>query len=380
MEGLFSDVKDLSSILDEETRPPEPAPPPVTFIPKITDLIRTAWSGIIRQKPLNVLPEDVERILGKSIYAATTSAARQPWQLYALVGVISIQNMLVILGNTPRMSVWLLTLLAVGVGQGCLLPSAVGWLGGLATIVVWVLFRRATGVWVSAELFQSVFEVVGLSLSLALVIWIRHNWENLQHELRELRPLREVLVAGEVGTGLLPREVGELRMIEEVDRSRVFRRPLGLLLVEIEPLPMPSISLVELKEVYQALNRQLGSVSLVHDIPFRAASNRMGLIMPEREWDKLYDDAESIVNVLKQGSFLDGEGRPQSVLDCVKLSFGVGTYQGETEGAIDLMRAAEDSLSISRDLAHLGEISVSAYAMPATPIAESVPIRSYAQE
>jgi hypothetical protein len=35
------------------------------------------------------------------------------------------------------------------------------------------------------------------------------------------------------------------------------------------------------------------------------------------------------------------------------------------------MGAAQDSLSVSRDLAGIGETSISAYAMPATPIVGS---------
>ena len=68
---------------------------------------------------------------------------------------------------------------------------------------------------------------------------------------------------------------------------------------------------------------------------------------------------------------MDAEGRSHHVLHSVKLNFGLATYQGETSGTIDLMGAARDSLSVSRDLAGIGETSVSAYAMPATPIVGS---------
>ena len=179
-------------------------------------------------------------------------------------------------------------------------------------------------------------------------------------------------MAGEAGTGLLPQQVAELRLVEEVDRAKQFRRPLGLLLVEIEDLDESPAQQTQAREAHQALVRQLVSTSLVHDIPFRMGSNQVGLILPERDWeDSLYQDAESIINALKGAVFLDDEGRSHHVLHLVKLNFGLATYQGKASGTIDLMGAAQDSLSVSRDMAGIGETSVSAYAMPATPIVGS---------
>ncbi|TEU12936.1 MAG: hypothetical protein E3J21_19930 [Anaerolineales bacterium] len=333
-------------------------------------LIRAIRSGITRREPERTLAES-EHTTDQPGHPAANVAERQLWTIYTLIGGTVAQSALVLLGNVPRLSAWLLTLLALGIGQGLLLPSNIGWFGGLAVVVLWVLFRQATGTWVRAELVQSLLESIGLSLNVVLAVRYRQVWQQQQHELQELRALREVLVAGEVGTGLLPREVGELRMLEEVDRARLFRRPLGLLLVELEQLPEPSTAEVDFRQIYQAVARQLASASLVHDIPFRVDLNRTGLIMPEREWDKLYEDAESIVSALRKATLLDREERLQSVLRFVKLNFGLGTYQGEVVGTIDLLRAAEDSLSISRDLADLGEAPVSAYAMPAAPIVES---------
>ena len=293
---------------------------------------------------------------------------RQPWELYALVGGVIAQSALVILGNTPHISPWLLMLLAVGVGQALLLPPPVSWLGGLAAAILWVLLRQAAGVWSAAELPQVGLECIGLGVNIALAVRFRQVWQQHQHELLELRALRAVLVAGEVGTGLLPYEVGELRLAEEVDRARLFRRPLGLLLVEMEPLAELVPSTVDLREVYQAVTRQLVSTSLVHDIPFRVSENRVALIMPERDWERLYRDADAIAESLRTASFLDRDGRVHPVQKYVRLYFGLGTYQGEAWEDIDLMRAAEDSLQISRDLAELGEAPVTAHAMPATPV------------
>jgi GGDEF domain-containing protein len=293
------------------------------------------------------------------------------WNLYALVGATILQSTLVLLGHEPAQAVWLLVLLAAAVGQGLLLPSRFAWFGALAAVVLWVMFRQATGVWVQAQLLQSMLEIAGLALSVLLAVRLRQVWESLQQSLNDLQILRNMLVAGEAGTGLLPRQVAELRLMEEVDRARQFRRPLGLLLVEIEHLPDALPDWVEAREVHQAAVRQVATASLVHDIPFRVDTNCLGLILPERDWDTLYRDSEAIIDAIRGALFLDEKGRSHEVSRYARLSFGLGTYQGETSGTIDLLRAAQDSLSIGRDLADIGETSVSAFAMPATPIVAS---------
>jgi GGDEF domain-containing protein len=311
---------------------------------------------------------------------AAASTERVLWLLYALVGATILQSALVLLGNEVNNSVWLLVILAAGIGQGLLLPSRFAWFGLLGATVLWVMARQALGIWVQAHLLQSMLEVAGLMVGVVLAVRFRREWEPLQQERQDLLSLRQILLAGEAGTGLLSRQVAELRLAEEVDRARQFQRPVGLLLVEMEPLHQGSTGQLAWSEVQQAVIRQLVSASLVHDIPFRAEANRVGLILPERDWDSLYRDTESIVSALRQGLFIDGEGGPHEVVHHAALGFGLGTYQGEASGAIDLMRAAEDSLSVGRDLADIGETSVTAYAMPATPILDSGPISADEEE
>ena len=311
---------------------------------------------------------------------ATASIEQLLWLIYALVGATIVQTTLVLLGNEVNHSVWLLPILAAAIGQGLLLPSRFAWFGLLAATVLWVIARQTMDIWVPASLPQSMLEVAGLILNVALAVWLRRDWEPLQQERQDLLSLRRILQAGEAGTGLLPRQVAELRLTEEVDRARQFQRPVGLLLVEIEPLVRQAAGNVDPSEVQQALVRQLVSASLVHDIPFRADSNRVGLILPERAWDSLYQDIDAIVDALRSALWIDREGRSHQVLHHARLRFGLGTYQGEVSGTIDLMRAAEDSLSVGRDLADVGETSVTAFAMPATPILDLRPVSADGEE
>jgi len=312
-----------------------------------------------------------DKKLGEPISKSTTAEDRYFWNFFVLIGITILLCALVVMGNTPLISAWLLALLAIGIGQGLMLPSPISFLVGFVTVFLWVLFRQITGVWSQQEFVQGLLEIFGLSVSIFLAIRIRQVWKHQNEELQELRGLRQVLVEGEVGTGLLPYEVANLRLLEEIDRAKMFKRPLGLLIIEIEALPKLDEVNVDFHDIYQALTRQLTSISLVHDIPFRSTADKVGLIMPERNWNDLYHDTDLIANSLRSAKFIQKDGSMQETHEFIKLNFGLGTYQGEAGGQIDIVRAAEDSLNITRELSEIGEAPVSAHAMPAIQIVES---------
>ena len=289
------------------------------------------------------------------------------WLTFLLAVGLIVQVTQVVMNHEPRESTWLLVIMMVGVGQALLFPGGVGMLGSLLTVTAWLLFLQAANVWGEHPRLGTVFEIAGLCLVLLLALAFRLYRQQEQEELGQLRALRQVLVAGEAGTGLFPAEVAALRLTEEVDRARTFGRPLGLMLIEILPRDDTEIDAATLAEIGRALARQLISVALVHDLPFRQSALRLGLIMPERGWEQLYEDAEKVTGGLSRAVYSDVRGLPRPVSDAAQLLFGLGTYNGELTGEVDLMRAAEDSLAVSQDLAAIGEPPASAYAMPAAP-------------
>lgn len=302
-----------------------------------------------------------------TLLAKPIDSFRQPWELYALIGTVIALSAFVTLSNISQVSSLLLALLAVAVGQALLLPPTSGVLGGLAAAGLWVLLRRSVGIWTDDVLAQSLSELAGLSVNVALAVRHRAVWQRQQRELEELRSLQQLLIAAEAGTGLLTRQVGDLRIEEEVGRSRQFNRPLGLLIVE---LLLDENQKRDTSEVYQAVERRLVSAALVHDVPFRFDERHIGLLLPERGWDRIYNDVEDIIEALNQASFLDIEGNNQAVSGYAKLHYGLGIYDGKGHGLIDIVQAAKDSLEIARDLVGFGEARASAFAIPASPITE----------
>lgn len=296
-----------------------------------------------------------------------TSDEQIVWLTFLLAIGLIVQVALVVTNHEPRAATWLLVITMVGIGQALLFPAGVGTLGSLLTVTAWLLFLQATNVWGEQARLGTVLEVTGLSLLLLLALAFRLYRQQEQSELAELRALRQVLVAGEAGTGLFPAEVAVLRLTEEVDRAQTFGRPLGLMLIEIVPREGTEMSPETRAEISRALARQLIAVALVHDLPFRQNDLRLGLIMPERNWEQLYEDAEKVTGGLSRAVYSDTRGLPRPVSGVAQLLFGLGTYNGELSGEVDLMRAAEDSLAVSQDLASMGEPPSSAYAMPAAP-------------
>ncbi len=122
-----------------------------------------------------------------------------------------------------------------------------------------------------------------------------------------------------------------------------------------------------------ALARQLAGVLLVHDVPFHAGEKWLGVILPERDWDRVYADAEIIVQSLSSATLtLDDKADPCPIIECIDLSVGLGVYSGKDQVTIaDLVRAAEDSLRISHSLAGLADLPPQLHAMPATPVIEA---------
>ena len=120
-------------------------------------------------------------------HTAPATTEKLLWMLYALIGAAILQTALVLLGHEPEQAVWLVVLLAAGIGQGLMLPSRFAWFGGLAAVVLWVMFRQATGVWVRAELLQSMLEIAGLVLNIILAVRLRQNWDPLEQDWKSCR-------------------------------------------------------------------------------------------------------------------------------------------------------------------------------------------------
>ena len=158
------------------------------------------------------------------------------------------------------------------------------------------------------------------------------------------------MAVGQSSNGLLSADVGKLRLIEEVDRAAHFRRPVALVILEVIPrsdeLP-PTLQ----RAVFQAVVRRLNTMITAHDIPYRLRANTIAVIMPERGWDTLYDEAEHIEQSLRQTPFSAITHLSDAIEDYMDLRFGLSVYENSTQTVESLLENAERSLVQHRNLA-----------------------------
>ncbi|MGB0389300.1 MAG: diguanylate cyclase domain-containing protein, partial [Ardenticatenaceae bacterium] len=278
----------------------------------------------------------------------------QPWELCALSVSIATLGALTMLGDSLTMfgdpltmfghPLWLLSLLAIGVAQALLLATPYSLVGGLAVSAAWVLMRQSAGL----EPPQHLLEVLGVMATIAMAIRYRGIWQEERAALQELRALRGLLVDGEAGTGLVSRSVAELRLLEESERAETSQRPLGVLLIEINNTAHPGGSDHKFRQASKAIERKLVNLARSYDLPFRAQENRIGLILPERDWQSLQNERASICEAVRHAVFVTQIGQPEPAMNHVRLGIGWSEY-GQTTG-IELLTMAERSLQPKRTL------------------------------
>ncbi len=287
---------------------------------------------------------------------------RRPWELCLLSALVITYTALVVVGNRIQVWPWLLALLGVGVIQALLLPLNTGALGGFASLVGWVMFRQMQGIWHPTLLMQNAVEVVGLIATIGLALLCNRVWRRHQHELDKLRKLQQLVAADDTGSGVLPFKVAQLRLAEEVNRACKFGRPIGVMLVDIEQAS-PDLPNHELELISRAVARKLVQSATLHDTPFRLSPTRFGLILPERNEHQLYAVVEAIMSALHLARFLDRQLQSKYIREHANLAFGVGMYQGQHADKIDILRAAENSLLLYRDVGRDGPAPVASFAM-----------------
>lgn len=264
----------------------------------------------------------------------------QPWEVCGVLGGITLLAAATMLGHPFDLSVWLLALLTIGVAQALLFSTPYSLVGGLAVSAAWVLLLQNAGVWVAPQ--QNLLEMAGLVTSIAMAIRYREIWLEQQVQLQELRTLGELLLDGELSSGLVSRSVAELRLLEESARAETSKRPVGLLLIEMQKVANQSVSDKSFQQASRAIEGKLLNVIRSYDLPFRAQDNRIGVILPERESKVIQQSKTKLCQALRNATFMGEMGQVQPVMNVVRL--GVGWAESGQATGIELLTAAERSL------------------------------------
>jgi hypothetical protein len=270
--------------------------------------------------------------------------------LYGLTALAIAATALITTANPPGLSVWLLALLTAAICQGLLLPLRASLPVGLAIIVAWVLLRQTLGAGTLDEMLVGTAEVLLVAACTTIAARYRVGWRNLQGDMHRLSALAGIVNQTDDGSGLLSRDLGELRLREETDRAQAFQRPLGFLLVQMEPLPGASPG--ESTLAAEALARQVASLVNVHDIPFRVDADQIGVVLPERSWSEICQAVQAVQSAAREAIYWGSDGKPHPAHTQLGLHFGVGAYRGEAQ-TVDLLQSAQATLDADREGAPL---------------------------
>ena len=159
-------------------------------------------------------------------------------------------------------------LFAATAAAGLAFDPFVGLVVGLAGASSMVLLKQLTGAWNPVTFVGSVGEVVLLFLTGAVAGFVGSR-------LRRSTTLNgtensgvETPFAGSLG--ILPRDMGELRFEEEVDRARRYGRELSILRIDIDVDRAENTQAqpAEVEAVIRAVARLVENLARVTDVPF----------------------------------------------------------------------------------------------------------------
>jgi GGDEF domain-containing protein len=278
----------------------------------------------------------------------TYTALRQPWELYVLVGLIITSSLLVLTDISPEGIPWLMVLMAVGIGQALLLPAPLSLVAGGAVLVVWAFVTWQPDLWQIERQMVALAQIAVVALSIGMAARFRRIWQRQQDELSRYHDLRRRILEEGVGAGLCTRGMAELRMAAELEKARAEGQPMGAMLIEISGT-LSGVEAGLAEEAFREAARALGYIVEAGDVPFRDGAQRLGVILSGRPWDNLCQMVETVQRAVREAPVLDADGVPRRVGDCSAVYFGLGVYRGGA-GEVDLLRAAEDSLHISREM------------------------------
>lgn len=265
-----------------------------------------------------------------------------------IISIVTTTTFILVNYQSLALTAGLLALLVVCLAQAVLLPGSVASGATLALMALWVGLHWANAPWRANLLIPVSLEIGLLAFTTLLVIRLRRVWQ--QHtQSTDAEGLMQQFQLAEFDAGLFTRDIGELRLTEEIARAAEFHRPVALMLVEVLPVN-ESISPHLLAEARQAVVRQLLNLTTIHDVAFAADRNRIGIILPERDWHRLYKDADMIETGLVSLRLTRGVQQSSAITTYVTLNFGLSVYEGSHQSAADLMTRAEKSLQVHHGL------------------------------
>ncbi len=251
-------------------------------------------------------------------------------------------------GEDGSVPVWVAAAIGLTTLGALGLDAFAGIVVGLAAAAALIAAKRITGRWDADAFALSTAETLALVVAGAA-------WGRAGSGLRPRRGAEE----GRVGVlapvfgslGLLPHDVAMLRLAEEVERARAYRRPLTLIIVDSEAVE-PRLDAAARKQALRAVARILESRVLERDVPFAISASRLGAILPETSVLEGWIRVGAIVDAIAGASYASREtGSQAMVTDALHLHVGLAELSDGITSADALLDAATAGIDHERDAA-----------------------------
>jgi hypothetical protein len=218
--------------------------------------------------------------------------------------------------------------------------SGDAWTGlviGLASAAVCTFIRQANGTWLPADFGPAAIESVAL---------VATGWSagRVGTQLRAQRapeaPPDEFGAFGSVG--MLPPDLGLVRLEEEVARGLTYHRPLSLLLLDTV-ITDAGLDDDAQEEAFRAVARVTETMLREMDVPFQVAAHRIAAILPETDPNAAAIATGRILEALLPARFVDRRANQRRALQgAVSVRLAV-TSLGDTYGTADALFDAATS-------------------------------------
>lgn len=265
---------------------------------------------------------------------------------HALVALLLIALMLTCVSGLVEgqpVAVWVGVAATVSGLLALAFDAYAGLLIGLVAAGALTYLRTQTGQWAGENFAPSLVETVGLILTSGVSGAVGQTLR--RGALARVRG--EALEPAFGSMGLLPPELAGERLQDEVSRAAAHRRPLSLVLLEVD---VRGSDLAEQgrSAALRAVSRILESRATSTDVPFALTSDRIGLIMPETGPVRAAEVVGEILQAVEAASFTFGSARIQGqVADAVDVHVGMSSYGAARDTADALLDAASAALNRS---------------------------------
>ena len=273
--------------------------------------------------------------------------------LYLLMGVsaaILAAAVVIVYNNSFRSTPLYLFLLFAGIGLTLSLGTLRGGLVGLIIICFWVILKRTFGTWTESLLFNNFLELASVLLVFVVCSFYNKRLFQIMDAYYDNIQKLEYLDLLDDRVGLIKPVIGKLRLIEEEERSVRYRRPFSLVLVQVQPSSEWDLDMVESVLMMRIVANTLKSTTRKTDVPFLAASDQIGLILPETSLKGANKAMSNIMQRMASAHYMSDQGGKVSIQNRIQIRYGCAAFMGRSEGRINMIEAAQRSLEMSMKL------------------------------